>query len=114
MRATSKTFLFKSFSVFRTKTVRRLFSRMKIDGRRRKPHIIARQNATDGGDIQKLWMNKGGSGNHGFRGGLAARITSGGDILGRSKSHSAGEIRGPSESAFILYYFKTTSALIPP
>jgi hypothetical protein len=32
---------------------------MKIDGRHRKGHLIASQNATDGGDIQKPWMNKG-------------------------------------------------------
>ncbi len=50
---------FKNSSVFRTKTVRRLFPRMKIVGRHRKPHIIGKQSAMDGGDIQKPWMNRG-------------------------------------------------------
>jgi hypothetical protein len=40
---------------------------MKNGGRHRKPHIIARQSATDGGDIQEPWMNKGRTGIRRFR-----------------------------------------------
>jgi hypothetical protein len=32
---------------------------MNIDGRHRKPYIIASQIAMDGGDVQEPWMNKG-------------------------------------------------------
>ena len=38
-----------------------------FSGRPRKPHIIASQNARDGGGIQKPWMNKGRTGIRRFR-----------------------------------------------